>query len=109
MCGFLAGNGSTAVSSISWRSYMMPCVLYSGKTTRSMPGKPSLMPSIIRAMLRALSRTSLLGVQARHLVIDDGDADGVGAAGNVSVMHGCLSRTGFRPGGCAGAIQCMVA
>ena len=37
---------------------MMPCVLYSGKITRSMPGRPSFMPSIIFAILRALSSTS---------------------------------------------------
>ena len=29
-----------------------------------------------------------LGVQARHLVVDDRDADGVVAAGNVAVKHG---------------------
>ena len=28
------------------------------------------------------------GVQARHLVVDDGDTDGIGTAGNISVTHG---------------------
>lgn len=37
----VSGPGITdAVSSISWRSYMIPCVEYSGKMTRSIPGKP---------------------------------------------------------------------
>ena len=33
---------------------MMPMVLYSGKTTRSMPGKPIFMPSTMSAIARAL-------------------------------------------------------
>ena len=49
-----------AVAIISSLSYMMPMVLYSGNTTRSMPGRPSFMPSTILAMLRALSSTSAL-------------------------------------------------
>jgi hypothetical protein len=49
-----------AVSYISFESYMMPCVLYSGKMTRSMPGRPTFMPSIIWAIWRALSSTSFL-------------------------------------------------
>ena len=47
-----------AVSIISSGSYMMPMVLYSGNTTRSMPGRPTFMPLIISAMARALSSTS---------------------------------------------------
>ena len=47
-----------AVSYISRSSYMMPCVEYSGKITRSMPGRPIFMPSIISAILRAFARTS---------------------------------------------------
>lgn len=47
-----------AVSIISPGSYMIPMVLYSGNTTRSMPGRPSFMPLIISAILRALSSTS---------------------------------------------------
>lgn len=47
-----------AVSYISFGSYMMPCVEYSGNTTRSMPGSPDFMPTTISAILRALSRTS---------------------------------------------------
>ena len=49
-----------AVAIISSLSYMIPMVLYSGNTTRSMPGRPSFMPLIISAILRALSRTSAL-------------------------------------------------
>ncbi|KAG1558641.1 hypothetical protein G6F48_013844 [Rhizopus delemar] len=49
-----------AVSYISLESYMMPWVEYSGKITRSMPGRPSFMPSTILAMLRAFSSTSAL-------------------------------------------------
>ena len=49
-----------AVSYISFWSYMIPCVLYSGKITRSMPGSPTFMPTIMSAMLRALARTSAL-------------------------------------------------
>ena len=56
---------------------MMPWVEYSGKITRSMPGRPVFMPTTMSAILRALSSTSARGVQARHLVIDDGDADRV--------------------------------
>ena len=39
---------------------MMPCVLYSGKITRSIPGRPTFMPSSMSAILRALSSTSAL-------------------------------------------------
>ena len=49
-----------AVSYISFESYMMPCVLYSGKITRSMPGKADFMPTSISAILRALASTSAL-------------------------------------------------
>jgi hypothetical protein len=49
-----------AVSYISLASYMIPCVLYSGKMTRSMPGRPTFMPSTISPIFRAFSRTSLL-------------------------------------------------
>ena len=41
----------TAVANISSRSYMMPCVLYSGNTIRSIPGRPCFMPSIFSQML----------------------------------------------------------
>jgi hypothetical protein len=47
-----------AVSYISFASYMIPCVLYSGKMTRSMPGRPDFIPMTISAILRALSKTS---------------------------------------------------
>ena len=47
-----------AVSYISLLSYMMPWVEYSGKITRSMPGRPRFMPVSMAAMLRALSSTS---------------------------------------------------
>lgn len=47
-----------AVSYISFASYMIPCVEYSGNTTRSMPGRPRFMPTSISAILRALSSTS---------------------------------------------------
>ena len=49
-----------AVSYISFESYMMPCVEYSGKITRSMPGSPIFMPMIISAIFLALSSTSAL-------------------------------------------------
>ncbi len=49
-----------AMAIISSLSYMMPMVLYSGNTTRSMPGRPSFMPLIISAIWRALSSTSAL-------------------------------------------------
>ena len=49
-----------AVSYISCSSYMMPWVEYSGKITRSMPGRPTFMPFSISAMFLALSRTSAL-------------------------------------------------
>ncbi|MNU08550.1 hypothetical protein D3C72_2546430 [compost metagenome] len=49
-----------AVSYISFESYMMPCVEYSGKITRSMPGRPDFMPTTMSAILRALSSTSAL-------------------------------------------------
>jgi hypothetical protein len=47
-----------AFSYISALSYMIPCVLYSGKMTRSSPGRPTFMPSTIDAIWRALTRTS---------------------------------------------------
>jgi len=40
----------TAVSNISSGSYMIPCVLYSGNTMRSIPGRPRLIPPIISAI-----------------------------------------------------------
>jgi hypothetical protein len=49
-----------AVSYISFSSYMIPCVEYSGKITRSMPGRPFFMPTSISPILRALSSTSAL-------------------------------------------------
>ncbi len=49
-----------AVSYISLLSYMIPWVLYSGKITRSMPGRPTFIPTIMSAILRALSSTSAL-------------------------------------------------
>ena len=48
---------SEAVFIISPWSYMMPWVLYFGKITKSIPGRPTFMPSIVLAMLCALSRT----------------------------------------------------
>ena len=39
---------------------IMPWVLYSGKITRSMPGRPAFMPTSMSAILRALSSTSAL-------------------------------------------------
>ena len=39
---------------------MMPCVLYSGNTARSIPGKPTFMPSMTPAMFFAFSMTSCL-------------------------------------------------
>ena len=47
------------LSYISFGSYMMPWVEYSGNTTRSMPGRPAFMPTTISAILRAFARTSL--------------------------------------------------
>src|SRR6186997_103975 len=38
-----------AVSYISFESYMMPWVEYSGKITRSMPGKPVFKPTTMSA------------------------------------------------------------
>ena len=35
-----------------------------------------------------------LGVQARHLVVDDGDTDGVVTAGNIAVKHVGLLKVG---------------
>ena len=67
---------------------MMPWVLYSGKMTRSMPGSPSFMPSIIRAILRAFVDDFPLGVQPRHPVVDDRDADGVVAGRNIAMASG---------------------
>ena len=49
-----------AVSNISSLSYMMPSVLYSGKTTGSIPGSPSFSPWIISAMLLQFARTYFL-------------------------------------------------
>ena len=57
--GLLAGHVE-AVSYISLELYMMPCVEYSGKITRSIPGKPSFMPTIMSAIFLAFSRTSAL-------------------------------------------------
>ena len=39
---------------------IMPWVEYSGKITRSIPGRPVFMPTTMSAILRALSRTSAL-------------------------------------------------
>ena len=64
---------------------MMPCVLYSGKMTRSMPGQADLHAVDHLGDLAGVVEHLLLGVQARHLVVDDRDADGVVTAGNVSV------------------------
>ncbi len=90
-----------AVSNISLASYMMPWVLYSGKMTRSMPGKPIFMPTIISAILPAFAEDLGLGVQARHLVVDDGDADGVVAAADITVKHvDLLSSVGGAGGRC---------
>ena len=47
-----------AVSYISFESYMIPCVLYSGKITRSMPGRPFFMPTSMSPMARAFASTS---------------------------------------------------
>ena len=49
-----------ALSYISFESYMIPCVLYSGKITRSIPGRPCFMPTTIAAMFFALAMTSAL-------------------------------------------------
>ena len=46
------------------------------------------MPTTMSAIFRAFVEHLRLGVQARHLVINDGDADRVVAAGNVTVKHG---------------------
>ena len=48
----------TAVANISSRSYMMPCVLYSGNTIKSMPGKPCFMPSMMPQIFLTFSCTS---------------------------------------------------
>ena len=66
---------------------MMPWVLYSGKITRSMPGRPDLHADDHVGDLPGVVEHLRLGVQARHLVVDDGDADGVVAAGNITVKH----------------------
>jgi hypothetical protein len=49
-----------AVSYISLASYMIPCVLYSGKIARSIPGSPIFMPFIISPIFLAFSSTSFL-------------------------------------------------
>ena len=49
-----------AVSYISASSYIIPCVEYSGKITRSIPGKPRFIPFNIFAMFFAFSSTSAL-------------------------------------------------
>jgi hypothetical protein len=56
---------------------MMPWVEYSGKITRSIPGRPIFMPFNISAILRRCEHLGL-GVKTRHLVVDDGHADRVG-------------------------------
>jgi len=57
----VSSPGTTdAVSYISLESYMMPWVEYSGKITRSMPGSPVFMPTIMSAIFLALSSTSAL-------------------------------------------------
>ena len=66
---------------------MMPWVEYSGKITRSMPGRPSLHADDHVGDLAGVVEHLGLGVQARHLVVDDRDADGVVAGGNVTVKH----------------------
>jgi len=40
-----------AVAYISAESYMIPCVEYSGNTTRSIPGRPLFIPTTISAIL----------------------------------------------------------
>ena len=45
------------------------------------------MPVEHLADLARVVENLLLGVQARHLVVDDRDADGIVAAGNISVHH----------------------
>ena len=53
------GPGTVAAFSyISFASYMIPWVLYSGKITRSRPGRPCFMPTTMSAMLFALAMTS---------------------------------------------------
>jgi len=48
-----------AVSNISSRSYIMiPIVLYSGNTMRSIPGRPILVPFTMSHILRTFARTS---------------------------------------------------
>ncbi len=55
----VSGPGiSDAVSNISWRSYMIPCVLYSGKIARSIPGSPTFAPTIMSPIFLQLSITS---------------------------------------------------
>ena len=41
-----------ACSYISFWSYMIPCVEYSGKMTRSIPGRPRFMPTTMSAICR---------------------------------------------------------
>src|SRR4029078_9093210 len=65
-----------AVSYISFESYMMPWVEYSGKITRSMPGRPVFMPTHVRDLAGIVEHLGP-GVQARHFVVDDSDADDV--------------------------------
>ena len=47
-----------AVSYISAASYMIPWVEYSGKITRSRPGRPAFMPTIMSPIFLAFSSTS---------------------------------------------------
>ena len=68
---------------------MMPCVLYSGKTMRSIPGRPCFIPSILAQICLDILVDVVDRVQTRHLVLVDAHADGVGGAGNVTVAgHG---------------------
>ena len=76
----------TAVANISSRSYMIPCVLYSGNTMRSMPGRPAFMPSIL-LQSPSICVHVLHRVQTRHLVLIHAHADRVRGAGNVTVTR----------------------
>ena len=76
-----------ALSNISWRSYMIPCVEYSGKMIRSIPGKPCLIPTTMSAICSQLRSDALLVVQAGHLVVDDRHTNAVVAAADVPVPH----------------------
>ena len=58
-----------------------------GKITKSMPAGRLDPQSCPRSYARCRVPR---GVQARHFVVDDGDADRVVAAGNVPVKHGVL-------------------